>query len=225
MLAGGLGTRLQDAVPGLPKCMAPIHEKPFLEYVVQYLQSQGIMRFVFALGYKADTIIDYLQSHPLHGSFTYSTETTALGTGGAMQQALQHCTEENILVVNGDTLYKANVDKAADQHESVGALCTMVLKPMNDTSRYGTVVINDAREVTGFGEKLQSGAGLINGGMYLLDQKAFMAMNWQTHFSFEKDFLQVYVGREKIGACIDDGYFIDIGIPEDYERAKRELVG
>jgi D-glycero-alpha-D-manno-heptose 1-phosphate guanylyltransferase len=224
VLAGGLGTRLQDAIPGIPKCMAPVHQKPFLDYVIQYLQSQGVTRFVFALGHQAEMVVDYLQSHPLHHSFAYSIETTALGTGGAIQLALQHCKEENVLIVNGDTLYKTLIENIARSHSLNKALCTITLKPMQNTSRYGAVVIDDTNKVTGFREKLQSGAGLINGGMYIINRKAFLDMDWPESFSFEKDFLQTHVRHAKIFAAIDDGYFIDIGIPEDYERAKQELV-
>lgn len=223
VLAGGLGTRLRTAVPDLPKCMAPVNGIPFITYVVKYLHSMGIGHFVFALGYRSEQMISYIEALLPADCFRFSVEDKPLGTGGAVRLACAGEDEQHILVVNGDTLFRADVQELAAFHMQQNALCTMALKPMKSFSRYGAVELDDRNAVMQFREKQYCPEGLINGGVYVLNVPAFMAKELPEQFSFEQDFLEKYSPGGEIYGVKQDAYFIDIGIPEDYTRAGVEL--
>ncbi|MGZ8541527.1 MAG: HAD-IIIA family hydrolase [Chitinophagaceae bacterium] len=223
ILAGGLGTRLRSVVSGLPKCMAPVAGRPFLFYVINYLRSQGIDKFIFSLGYKHEIIEDYLDAQFSTLNFQCSIEEEPLGTGGAIQLACRLATEHNVLVANGDTLFKINGKELFSFHIDHEADCTLALKPMQQFERYGVVELAENATVKNFNEKQFYESGLINGGLYALNAKNFLAKSFPAKFSFEKDYLEQYYQQGKIYGLIQDNYFIDIGIPEDYERAQAEL--
>lgn len=223
ILAGGLGTRLRSAVPDLPKCMAPVNGKPFIAWVVEYLVQQGIEHFIFALGYKNESFIDFLEQHMQSSAYTLSIEEEPLGTGGAVQLACNAAREEDVIVTNGDTLFKANLQLLADFHIKQDAACSLALKPMTEFSRYGAVELNEKNMVTSFREKQYFEHGLINGGMYALHVPSFLNKNLPARFSFEKDYLEQFYTEGLIMGQVQDAYFIDIGIPEDYERAQAEF--
>lgn len=223
ILAGGLGTRLRDAVPDLPKCMAPVAGRPFLFYVINYLRSQGIEKFIFSLGYKHEIIERYLTDEFHTLDYQCVIETEPLGTGGAIQLACRHSQQTHVVVTNGDTLFKANLTLLTALHTQHDSLCTLALRPMKDFDRYGVVECDSDGAVTSFKEKQFYASGLINGGLYILDVRNFLANHFPQKFSFEKDFLETQVGSGKIFGLAQDNYFIDIGIPEDYNRAQIEL--
>lgn len=221
ILAGGLGTRLRNTVPDLPKCMAPVAGRPFLFYVINYLRSQGVEKFIFSLGYKHEIIEEYLADQFSTLQYQCSVEQEPLGTGGAIKLALQKTSEKNVLITNGDTLFKITVTQMEDAHQLQDADCTLALKPMTRFDRYGAVELAGNKQVKSFSEKKFHEKGLINGGFYLLRTDKFPAASFPEKFSFEQDYLE----RKKDGlfGYTEDGYFIDIGIPEDYDRAQVEL--
>jgi D-glycero-alpha-D-manno-heptose 1-phosphate guanylyltransferase len=223
VLAGGLGTRLRSSVPDLPKCMAPVAGIPFIDYVVDHFQAQGIERFIFALGYKHELITEHLQSRQTGSKSLFSIEHTPLGTGGAIRKACELGTKQNILVINGDTFYKVYVQALAMTHENKRSECTLCLKPMHHFDRYGVVELGNDGSVQSFHEKKYYSEGLINGGIYALDRERFLQLEYPDAFSFEKDYLERHAGGKRFFGHLDEGYFIDIGIPEDYERAQKEL--
>ncbi len=223
ILAGGLGTRLKTAVPDVPKCMAPINGKPFIAFVIEHLQKQGIERFIFALGYKHEMFESFLASKLTSNSYQLSVEPESLGTGGAIKLAYTKATEKNVLVVNGDTLFKADITKLAPFHAMCGADCTLSLKPMQNFSRYGVVELNKDYSINSFKEKQFYEHGLINAGLYVLNTGKFLKEDLPDKFSFEKDYLEKYYQERRMYGVIQDEYFIDIGVPEDYEKAKLEL--
>lgn len=223
ILAGGLGTRLRSVVADLPKCMAPVAGRPFLFYVINYLRLQGVEKFIFSLGYKHEIILDYLNDQFSTLNFQCSIEEEPLGTGGAIQLACQHSTEKNVIIVNGDTLFKMDVDVINAFHEHQKADCTLALKPMRHFDRYGIVELNEKGLITDFREKQFYENGLINGGVYVLNVENFLAKKFPAKFSFEKDYLEQHYQQGKIAGIIQDNYFIDIGIPEDYSRVQDEL--
>jgi D-glycero-alpha-D-manno-heptose 1-phosphate guanylyltransferase len=225
ILAGGLGTRLRSAVPDLPKCMAPINGKPFLTYVINHLQSQGIEHFIFSLGFKSEVIIDFLAKDFPTLFFKTWIEDEPLGTGGAIKKACLIAKDSCTLVANGDTLYKIDVEKLADVHCLSGAECSLNLKPMTNFDRYGVVEIDNHCVIKSFKEKQFYASGLINGGVYALHTHKFLNEHLPEKFSFETDYLEKYYQKRRMLGIIQDEYFIDIGIPEDYERAQVELKG
>jgi D-glycero-alpha-D-manno-heptose 1-phosphate guanylyltransferase len=219
ILAGGLGTRLRSEVADLPKCMAPVAGKPFLHWVINYAIQQGVTRFIFSLGYLHEKIEDYIATDYPTLDTKFSVEKEPLGTGGAINLAIQLCKEENVLVLNGDTLFEVNNKILFDTHIKQNADCSLVLKPMVDFVRYGSVTINENEEIVSFEEKKQVDKGLINGGVYLIKKDAFVKIDFPNKFSFEKDYLEEYVTTKKMMAVINNGYFIDIGIPTDFKKA------
>lgn len=223
VLAGGLGTRLRDTVPDLPKCMAPVNGQPFLTYVIRHLLSQGIGKFIFSLGYKHEIIEKFLNTQYPTINFQCVIEEEPLGTGGAVRLACKEVAGKNVLVVNGDTLYKIDAPSLFQFHSDHPALCSIALKPMENFDRYGIVDINENNIVRIFKEKQFYTSGFINGGVNVLDAEKFLQKGFPEKFSFEKDFLEKEYTRKNIYGFIQDSYFIDIGIPEDYNRAQDEL--
>ena len=223
ILAGGLGTRLRSVVSDVPKCMAPVAGKPFLYYVIAHLQNNGIQNFIFSVGYKSESIISFIQNDYPATDFQFSIEEEPLGTGGAVKLALQKTGEKNVLVCNGDTLFKVNISELDNFHLQHNSDCTLCLKPMKNFDRYGVVELDNTNSIVSFKEKQFYESGLINGGVYALNTESFLDNDLPEKFSFEKDYLEKFVGESRMFGLIQDEYFIDIGIPEDYERAQEEL--
>ncbi|HXB10268.1 MAG TPA: nucleotidyltransferase family protein [Puia sp.] len=223
VLAGGLGTRLRTAVPELPKCMAPVGGKPFIRYLIDHFRGAGIRRFVFALGYKSEAFDDlFRQSFP-PGDFAVSLEKEPLGTGGAIRQACTLCAEETVLILNGDTFFRIGLEALSAFHQEKNADCSLCLKPMTNFERFGVVERDEEQRVTGFREKQAYREGLINGGVYALHRTRFLREDLPPVFSFEKDYLEKMLGTRRIYGLVQDNYFIDIGIPEDYRRIQNEI--
>ena len=223
ILAGGLGTRLRSVVADLPKCMAPVAGKPFLHFVIEYLLSQGVDTFIFSLGYKSEMIIDYVNEQYPALNKQYSIEEEPLGTGGAIKLACSLVKAEDTLVLNGDTIFKVDINILSSFHLKSGSDCTLSLKPMQDFDRYGVVELNDDSSISSFKEKQYYNSGLINGGVYALNVKGFLQEDLPVKFSFEKDYLEAFADKKKFHGIVQYQYFVDIGIPEDYERAQMEL--
>jgi D-glycero-alpha-D-manno-heptose 1-phosphate guanylyltransferase len=223
ILAGGLGTRLREAVPDLPKCMAPVAGRPFLSYVIDALRMQGIRHFVFSLGYKAEAIEAYLKDSYPTLNYTAVVEPEPLGTGGAIRLALESTRTNGVLIANGDTLFRVNMASLALFHKTKEAACTIALKPMKHFERYGVVEVNQEGRIVSFKEKQYYQEGLINGGIYLLNKGQFMAQEFSQKFSFEKDYLEANYTKGDFYGLPQDSYFIDIGIPDDYNKAQEDL--
>lgn len=223
ILAGGLGIRLREVVPDAPKCMAPVAGHPFLTYVIRHLLSQGIEKIVFSLGYKSEVILKFLQQKFSWLNYDYVIDDTPRGTGGAIALALSKTTARDVLVVNGDTLFKIDVDDLSDRHMENQSVCTLALKPMLNFDRYGVVEIDPDLIIKSFKEKTHVASGNINGGVYVINRQEFLKNNFPAVFSFEKQFLEQVVNDGVLTGVLQDKYFIDIGIPEDYNRAQQEL--
>jgi D-glycero-alpha-D-manno-heptose 1-phosphate guanylyltransferase len=224
ILAGGLGTRLRSVVNDLPKCMAPVAGKPFLHYVIQHLLQQGVDQFIFSLGYLNESIETFLINNYPQPNYKLSIEEEPLGTGGAIQLAARKATGNTVLVLNGDTLFNVDVKKLIAAHINKNAACTLSLKPMKNFDRYGVVELGDDASIISFKEKQFYTEGYINGGVYALDVEQFSQEKLPEKFSFEKDYLEKNAGKHKLFGTVQDKYFIDIGIPEDYERAQSEFA-
>ena len=130
----------------------------------------------------------------------------------------------DVIVLNADTFFGINLKDLSSVHFDKKADCTMALKPMKQFERYGTVEKNNQQQVTGFSEKKYTESGFINGGVYALNVRNFLAKPFPSPFSFEKDYLGMEYPNGKIYGMTSDAYFIDIGIPEDYKRAQAELI-
>jgi D-glycero-alpha-D-manno-heptose 1-phosphate guanylyltransferase len=224
ILAGGLGTRLRSAVPDLPKCLAPVRGRPFIGYVTDHFRKEGIEKFIFALGYKSSFFDDFFRTAFPDGGYEISLEEKPLGTGGAIRQACGLAKERSVLILNGDTFFGAELQPLSAFHDSREGDCTLSLKPMQDFDRFGVVELDGGGRVIGFREKMQYAAGLINAGVYALDRERFLTEDLPPVFSFEKDYLERFYRSRPFFGLVQDTYFIDIGIPEDYERVQNELL-
>lgn len=236
ILAGGLGTRLRSAVPELPKCMAPVGGQPFIRYVTDYFRKAGIRHFIFALGYK-NSYFDkfFAESFPSGsagldghgagaysaGSYSVSLEQEPLGTGGAIRQACTMAKTGTVLILNGDTFFRIGLEALSSFHAEKDADCSLCLKPMQDFDRFGVVELDEEQRISSFREKQHYSSGLINGGVYALNTQRFLGENLPEKFSFEKDYLEK--GDRSLYGLVQDTYFIDIGIPEDYLRVQEEI--
>lgn len=223
ILAGGLGTRLRSVVSDLPKCMAPVAGKPFLHFVIEQLKRQGIEKFIFSLGYKHEMIEAWLTDQYPTLNIQRAIEEEPLGTGGAVKLACGFATNKNVLVLNGDTFFNIDLYQLAEFHYDRDADCTLSLKPMQDFDRYGVVELNNDHSIISFKEKSYYQNGFINGGIYALNRERFLQEDLPLKFSFEKDYLEQFFNKRRMFGLPQDEYFIDIGIPEDYERAQVEL--
>jgi D-glycero-alpha-D-manno-heptose 1-phosphate guanylyltransferase len=224
LLAGGYGTRLQKAVPDLPKPLAPVNGKPFIEFVMDFLIRQRIKKFILSVGYKHEEFAHHFSSDYNGCSIMFSVEKEPLGTGGGIRKALEFTDSPEVLVVNADTLFRLDIQALYMEHKKSNADITIALKHMDDVSRYGSVEIDENKRVTGFMEKKQkTGAGYINGGIYLFSRDFFKQFELPEKFSFEKNCLEAYFKTLKIEGFPSRGFFLDIGIPEDYGKAQREI--
>ena len=192
ILAGGLGTRLQSAVPDLPKCMAPVNGRPFLSYVIDYYRQQGIEKFIFSLGYKHAVISAWLQKEYPAVKMQFVIENEPLGTGGAIQLAAEKVNGRDVLILNGDTLFKTDLAALAAFHKKAASACTLALKPMTNFDRYGVVETEEDGRIKTFKEKQHYPQGLINGGVYILNTGRFRQQKRPEKFSFEKDYLEKF---------------------------------
>src|SRR5688500_2697783 len=223
ILAGGLGTSLRSSVPDLPKCMAPVAGKRLLSYVIDYYKKQGIENFIFGLGYKHELIEDFLRHELNEPEYTTTIESEPLGTGGAIYQGSLKASSDNILVLNGDTFFEVNIKSLSSFHREKNAECTLCLKEMLNTNRYGVVETNNDGRIISFKEKKFYERSVINGGVYALNISSFLNEKFPEKFSFEKDYFERFYLDKKIYGLKQDGYFIDIGIPEDYEKAQLDF--
>lgn len=225
ILAGGMGTRLRSVVSDVPKCMAMVSDKPFIFYLIEFLKKNGIGHFIFSIGYLYEAIEKYLSSNYKELNYSISLETEPLGTGGAIKLATTKTSGRNVLVCNGDTFYNIDINRLSEFHLQKDAGCSLVLKRMKDFDRYGVVELNDNSSIKSFKEKQFYKQGLINGGVYALNTEEFLQEPLPEKFSFEKDYLEkkVRTSNHHIFGIEQNGYFIDIGIPEDYAKAQKEL--
>jgi D-glycero-alpha-D-manno-heptose 1-phosphate guanylyltransferase len=170
-----------------------------------------------------EKVIDWIdkQQTPFH--ISYSMETDPLGTGGAIKKALRMLQSDEALILNGDTLFNIEIDRFYAEYKSIPSEISISLKPLERFNRYGNISVNSDHIVTTFHEKCFCEKGFVNGGIYLLSTKNTWMDNMPNRFSFETDILQRYVGHGSISGFIHDAYFIDIGIPEDYDRANNEF--
>lgn len=215
ILAGGKGTRLQSVISDVPKPMAPVSGKPFLEYLVLQLKFWNVRDIILSVGYKKESIM----AHFADGSawdvrISYVQENAPLGTGGAIRETLQTVNDNNILIMNGDSFFNANISNLIHFHNNKNARATLMLRDMTDTGRYGRVALGKDDTVIEFTEKQGNVPGLINAGIYLIDRDV-LPMFPEGASSFENDILPRLIGKGLYGHA-QEGFFVDIGLPDDY---------
>ncbi len=224
VLAGGLGTRLAARLSGVPKAMAPVAGRPFLEILLNQVARAGCGRVLLSVGHLRGVIQDYFGASFRGMKVDYAVEEAPLGTGGAIRFALRQTRDDVALVLNGDTFLDADYAAMMRIHAGAGAALTMAVARQEDIARYGGVVV-EAGRVVNFEEKGRTGPGWINAGAYVLQTDLAWPANLPEKFSFERDFLAPEIDRVVPAAYEVEGFFLDIGVPEDLDRAQTELVG
>tara|TARA_B110000037_G_C17068760_1_gene484900 strand:+ start:307 stop:1011 length:705 start_codon:yes stop_codon:yes gene_type:complete len=225
ILAGGFGTRLQSVVKDVPKPMAPVAGNPYLVYLVRYLKSYGVEHIVLSVGYLSEVVEDYFKAEYLGVKISYSKEDAPLGTGGGIRLALEKCEKKNVIILNGDSFFDVDINKLKKFHKKHKATVSLGVREVENVGRYGEVVLNDEKEIVKFSEKSDKAiAGLINGGVYLMKRKALNTFALNTKFSLEQDYFQKQANTSSLYAKEFNSYFIDIGIPTDFERANKDFL-
>jgi D-glycero-alpha-D-manno-heptose 1-phosphate guanylyltransferase len=228
VLAGGLGTRLASRLEGTPKAMAPVAGRPFLEILLKQLESAGCGRVLLSVGHLRGVIQDHFGPAFEGLALEYVVEEEPLGTGGAMRRALERASEKAVLVLNGDTFLDADYAAMLRFHQAQGSALTIAVTQQADAARYGEVRL-EGKRIVGFEEKgpgLVSGSGpvLINAGAYVVEKTIEWPAALAERFSFERDFLVPETARLAPAAFRVEGFFLDIGVPGDLDRAQTELA-
>jgi len=224
ILAGGLGTRLRSVLPDLPKPMAPINGKPFLEYQMDFWFAQGIDHFILSVGYKRELIIDHFGYEYRGAKVSYAIEETPLGTGGGLIIALQSVLNksEPILVLNGDTYFEVDLDKLKAFHLEKNSSWSFSLFHANEAGRYMGMDVEPSGRIASLKSGTEQIGRLANGGVYLLNPDVLQSLNCSVgdKLSLEDDILSSLLEHNvPLFGCEFDGAFIDIGVPSDYQRA------
>lgn len=222
VLAGGLGTRLQQVVADVPKPMASIREKPFLFYQLQWLVQQGIQHIVLSVGYKHEIIQTYFGNVFQGVPISYVIEKELLGTGGAVKKCFEELKIQTAFVINGDTFFPISLRALEENFRTNYAEIILALKEIKQSARYGTVQVQ-GNKICSFEEKKYVEKGFINGGIYVVRNSIFQKQLLPEKFSLETDIFMKYTADGNIYGIPFETYFIDIGIPEDYERAQLEI--
>lgn len=221
ILAGGLGTRLQHILSGIPKPMAPVNDQPFIKYLFLFLKKFNTKRVILSVGYEHNQILKYFGNHFSGIELIYSIENSPLGTGGAIKKSLLLSTTNNTFILNGDTFFDIDLNLMEKQHIENQKEMTIAVKEMADFDRYGSLLIEKDR-IVNFEEKKFIEKGFINAGIYLINQQKFLEINWPEKFSFESEFLEKYSKKFFFAPFYSESYFIDIGIPEDYYKFQHD---
>jgi D-glycero-alpha-D-manno-heptose 1-phosphate guanylyltransferase len=227
ILAGGFGTRLKEVVNDVPKPMAPVNGIPFLSYIFRYLNHYNIEKVILSVGFLSDKIMNAYGDHFDGINIEYAIETQPLGTGGGIRLAMEKCHSKDVLILNGDSFFDVNLNSFYNQHGTWNADCSLCLRKTDNASRYGTIKLGDKYRINSFKEKDGlAKPGLINAGVYLMERKIFLDKTRAgLSFSVEKDFFEKKINELNIFGFEREGYFIDIGIPEDYKKAQDDFKG
>lgn len=223
VLAGGFGTRLRQIVSDVPKPMAPIAGRPFLEILLGSLASKGFHRVTLSLGFMADMIRSHFGAHFLGMDLNYVVENHPLGTGGGVRLAMEQVEADHVFVFNGDTFLDLEVGAVEAQWQK--NRCPIIIaREVPDTARYGRLRVAEDNKVAGFAEKEIAGPGLINAGCYVLYRGQLDKYELYSAFSLELDYFSTAIKQNQFDLFVTSGHFIDIGIPDDYVRAQTELA-
>jgi len=222
VLAGGLGTRLRDIVTDVPKPMAPINNRPFLEYLFERLFIFNVEKVILSVGYKSQCIFSHFNNSYKNIDIVYCKEDAPLGTGGALLRSLSLTNSDQVLVLNGDTFMDLDLFKLKDFSTKTSA-SVMVLRQVDDTTRYGRVEIHE-NNILSIKQSVK-GSGLINAGAYVIRSNFFKQFDiLEDSFSLEKDILPLALEAKLFDGFVHNGLFIDIGIPDDFYKAKKLLT-
>ncbi len=223
ILAGGLGTRLRSVCSDLPKPQVDVHGKPFLAHLMSYWKAQGITHFILSVGYLHEKIIAYFGSSFEGVPIDYAIEQTPLGTGGGLLLAIDDLWDKKspVFVVNGDTYFEVPGQEFLQFHMEKKSRCSFALYSIENNTRYGGLEIHSSGQIIGMRRVSQMQPCLINGGCYLIQPETFQSLKSQQgtdqKVSLEEQLLPFLIAEGSCYGKIFNQFFIDIGIPEDYQ--------
>jgi D-glycero-alpha-D-manno-heptose 1-phosphate guanylyltransferase len=224
ILAGGFGSRLRNIIDDIPKPMAPINGRPFLEFQLDFLDKWALKKVILSVGYKKEVIKAHFGDQYRSLQLVYSEEDEPLGTGGAIIQALKLATGYATFIFNGDTYFDVNLQRLDDFRKIKETDLCLSLRYEIEPARFGLVEFDNNNRITRFYEKSDGpDEGYINGGVYLVRRDYLLRFGLPEKFSFETDFLQKYYQTEEFYGLRCFSYFRDIGVPEDYQKAQDEF--
>ena len=222
VLCGGQGTRLRSVVGDHPKALAPILGRPFLEWLLLSLRSEGLEEVTLCTGYGHDEIARSIgDGRALGMAVRYSRETSARGTAGAIRNALEGEVKDETLVLNGDSYCRVDLARLEQVHREASSCVTVLAVAAQDRARFGSLAIGGDGQVLSLAEKAEStGPGLVSAGVYLMSPEVVARI--PSEASLEHDVLPGYVDRG-LYAVVGDGPFVDIGTPDSYRDAEATL--
>lgn len=223
ILAGGYGTRLRPVLDDIPKALAPVRGKPFLEYILNWLAEYNTVSIILSVGHKADAIVSHFGNNFKGITLKYVYEAEPLGTGGGILNALKYIGGRDFLALNGDTFFPVDIQSLISQHLDLEGGITVALKETDDCGRFGSVNVDDGNNIVAFNEKMIKGHSLINGGIYIINKEFIQETGLPSRCSFEKDVLEKYAGTGQIKGIVFSNTFLDIGVPDDYDKATSVL--
>jgi NDP-sugar pyrophosphorylase family protein len=227
VLSGGFGTRIKHLLPNLPKPMAPVAGKPFVEWVVRYLAVQGLKKIILSTGYLAEVVEEHFKKQPVYGvEVVCCPETKALGTAGGFLNAARQVSRPPAawLVLNGDSLVFANLKNLTDYFRKPDVSGAVVGLQVSDASRYGSIMCDKTGRLICFQEK-RPGAGIINAGVYLLRHSLMDYFPDHLPLSFESDVFPALLAKEvDLMVAVVDLPFLDIGTPESLPEAEAFIL-
>jgi NDP-sugar pyrophosphorylase family protein len=220
ILAGGLGTRLRSAVADRPKVLAPVHDRPYLTYLLDQLADASVREVVLLTGYHADQVHAALGDRYLGMRLIHSPEPFPLGTAGSVRRALPHLTSRHVLLLNGDSYCDMDLAGLCAFHQEKAADVSLVLTPVEDAARYGKVELAPGGRVVGFGEKNAAGPGWVNAGIYALERRLIETIPEGRAVSLEREMFPTWLAQGlQVTAYPCSDPFLDIGTRAAYEAA------
>jgi len=223
VLAGGLGTRLRSEIGEFPKTLAPVNGQPFLHYLLRYLKKNGIEKVILSVGFKHALVMEAIGDSFEGMEILYAIEKEPLGTGGAIKLALEKTKTDPLFVCNGDTFFDIDLHALYEFHVAQKSNCTIALKDLENVERYGSVETDETGKVLAFREKQFREKTTINGGIYCINHGMLIHYPVNTPFSLETNYLENNPKAKKIYGKRFDGYFMDIGVPEDYQQFQKDV--
>jgi mannose-1-phosphate guanylyltransferase len=227
ILCGGLEPRVRPSSFSTPKPLLPIGYQPLLEYQIEYLKRYEFDRIILAIGYLQEQIVRYLDEHRLGVRLRYSFEKEPLDTGGAIKNA-EALVKSDFLALNGDVIFAGlDMDKLMYAHKKSNAIATVVLAKSSNAGRFGAVELDAENKVVSFIEKPRkqvAGESWVNAGVYVLRPSVFTKIPKGRHTSLELDLFPKLMREGTISGYRHDGYWADVGTPEDYLRVQRDLL-
>ena len=224
ILCGGKGERLKEITKGIiPKAMVQVNKKPFLYYIINQLKHWEIRNLILLVGYKKELIIDYFGDGGKFGvNIKYSIENNPMGTGGAIKLAENLIQGKKFFLLNGDTFLDINFQGFLKFQIENNADVAIAVKFLENSNRYGIVKFN-RNKIISFSEKSNLKSSFVNLGIYIFEKSLLLDVALKPS-SLERDLLPYFVSEKNVFGYMCNGYFIDIGIPNDFKKANKEFI-